>query len=284
MLLDELRARHDALNHQGAENEGHHGVAGNAQAHRRNEIALHRGMRRRLRAGDAFDHAGAEFLGCFRDLLLGRVGDEGGDRRTGSRNQRTQAADDGPAQHRRDRAAEFVARRAQVADPDIGVAGVDVGILVHAFHELGQAEQSERKSDQLDAVEQAVDAEGEARRSGLDVRADDAEQQAHQCHRDSLERRTARQCRPRQQAEQHQRADFSRAELQCDPHQHRRKEDHLGDAPGAPTNEEITVMPSAAPPRPCFVSGNPSRQVTAWGGWQGRLSRIEQIAPPYCAP
>ena len=52
----------------------------------------------------------------------------------------------------------------------------------------------------------------------------------------------------------------------------------------APTNEEITVMPSAAPPRPCLVSGKPSRQVTACGGWHGRLSRIEQIAPPYCAP
>ena len=52
----------------------------------------------------------------------------------------------------------------------------------------------------------------------------------------------------------------------------------------APTNEEITVMPSAAPPLPFLVSGNPSRQVTACGGWQGRLSRIEQIAPPYCEP
>ena len=52
----------------------------------------------------------------------------------------------------------------------------------------------------------------------------------------------------------------------------------------APTNDEITVMPSAAPPLPCLVSGKPSRQVTACGGWHGRLSRIEQIAPPYCAP
>ncbi len=52
----------------------------------------------------------------------------------------------------------------------------------------------------------------------------------------------------------------------------------------APTKDEMTVMPSAAPPRPCLVSGKPSRQVTACGGWQGRLSRIEQIAPPYCEP
>ncbi len=52
----------------------------------------------------------------------------------------------------------------------------------------------------------------------------------------------------------------------------------------APTNEAITVSPSATPPRPCLVIGKPSRQVTACGGWHGKLSRIEQIAPPYCAP
>ena len=52
----------------------------------------------------------------------------------------------------------------------------------------------------------------------------------------------------------------------------------------APKAEPIIVMPSATPPLPCLVSGKPSRQVTACGGWQGRFSRIEQMAPPYCAP
>ena len=52
----------------------------------------------------------------------------------------------------------------------------------------------------------------------------------------------------------------------------------------APTKDASMVMESATPPLPCLVSGKPSRQVTACGGWQGRLSRIEQIAPPYCAP
>ena len=31
----------------------------------------------------------------------------------------------------------------------------------------------------------------------------------------------------------------------------------------APMNDAITVMPSAVPPLPCFVSGKPSRHVTA---------------------
>ena len=52
----------------------------------------------------------------------------------------------------------------------------------------------------------------------------------------------------------------------------------------APTKDASTVTPSATPPLPCWVIGKPSRQVTACGGWQGRLSRIEQIAPPYWAP
>src|ERR1700761_8317219 len=49
----------------------------------------------------------------------------------------------------------------------------------------------------------------------------------------------------------------------------------------APTKAAMMVMPSAVPPLPCLVSGNPSRHVTACGGWHGKFSRIEQMAPPY---
>ena len=50
-------------------------------------------------------------------------------------------------------------------------------------------------------------------------------------HGDALERRTARQRRAGQQAEQHQRTDFGRTEFKRHHHQDRRQEDHLGDAP-----------------------------------------------------
>ena len=46
----------------------------------------------------------------------------------------------------------------------------------------------------------------------------------------------------------------------------------------------IIVMPSAVPPFPALVIGYPSRQVTACGGCDGRLSRMAPIAPPYCEP
>ena len=49
-------------------------------------------------------------------------------------------------------------------------------------------------------------------------------------------------------------------------------------------NEASMVRPSAMPPLPFWVSGKPSRQVTACGGWDGRLSRMAPIAPPYCEP
>ena len=52
----------------------------------------------------------------------------------------------------------------------------------------------------------------------------------------------------------------------------------------APMTAANMVMPSATPPRPCLVMGKPSRHVTACGGWQGRFSKMEQIAPPYWAP
>ena len=95
VLADELRAGNDAVNDQRAQQQRHDGVAGNAEAHGRDEVALHRGMRRGLGAGDAFDRAVAETLRRLRYLFLGGVGHKGGDGRSGARNQRTEAADAG---------------------------------------------------------------------------------------------------------------------------------------------------------------------------------------------
>src|SRR5664279_3250686 len=220
VLADELRAGHDALYHQRAQDQRHHRVARNAEAHGRDEVALHRGVGRGFRAGDAFDHAGAEQFGRLRNLLFGGVGDERGDGRAGARDERAQAADQCAAEHGRDRAAEFLARGPQVLELDVGIFGVDLGQLIDALHELGDAEQAERQRDDFDAVEQIGNAEGEARRAGFDVAADNADQQAADGHGDALERRTARQRRAGQQAEQHQRAYFRRAEFERHHHQY----------------------------------------------------------------
>src|SRR6185369_1346490 len=123
---DELRPGHHALNHQRAEDERHNRVAGNAERHGRDEIALAGGMRRGLRAGDAFDHASAEFLRRLGDFLFHRVGHEGSDGRPGAGDERAQAADDGAAEHGRHRTAEFIARRLEILELDVGVFGVDL--------------------------------------------------------------------------------------------------------------------------------------------------------------
>ena len=220
----------DAVNDQRAQQQRHHGVAGNAQAHGRDEVALHRGMRRGLGAGDTLDRAVTETLRRLRDLLLGGVGHERGDGRSGARNQRAEAAEQGAADHRPERQLEIGLRREHVGDADLGVFHVDGFGIVDAVHELGDAEHAERQRDDFDAVEQFGDAEGEARLSGLDVRSDDADQKAENRHRDALERRSLGQRRAREQSDQHQRADFGGPEFERHLDQERRQENHLGDA------------------------------------------------------
>src|SRR6202012_2442385 len=57
MLADQLRSGYDAMDDQRAEQERHHRVAGNAEAHGWDEVALHRGVGRGFGAGDTFDGA-----------------------------------------------------------------------------------------------------------------------------------------------------------------------------------------------------------------------------------
>ena len=233
VLADQLRAGNDAVNDQRAQQQRHHGVAGNAEAHGRDEVALHRGMRRRLGACDALDRAVTETLRRLRYLLLGGVGHERGDGRSGARNQRAEAAEKRAADHRPERQLEIGLRRKHVGDADLGVSHVDVFGVVDAVHELGDAEHAERQRDDFDAVEQFGDAEGEAGLPGLDVGADDADQQAEHRHRDALERRSLRQRRARQQSDQHQRTHLGGSEFERHLDQERRQENHLGDAEGS---------------------------------------------------
>ena len=88
--------------------------------------------------------------------------------------------------------------------------------------DLGEAEQPHRDRDEADAVGQLRNAEGEARDAGIDVGADDAEQQAEHDHRDRLEQRAVRQHDGADQAQHHQRKIFGRAELQRELGERRR--------------------------------------------------------------
>ncbi len=174
----------------------------------------------------------AEALRRLRYLLLGGVGHERGDGRSGARNQRAETAEKGAADHRPEGFLEIRFRRKHVGDTDLGVSQVHGLGIVDAVHELGDAEHAERQRDDLDAVEQFSDAEGETRLSRLDVGADDADQEPEHRHGDALERRPLRQRRTCQQSDQHQRTDFGGSEFERHLDQERRQENHLGDAEG----------------------------------------------------
>ncbi len=136
----------------------------------------------------------------------------------------------GSAEHRRQGLAQLAARRAQVAEAELDRAHARRVDRVDAFEELGDPEQAERHGDQFEPVRQLELTKGEALVAGVDVGADQAEQDAQQRHRDALDRRSLRQRRPGEQAEQHQRADLLRAEAEGDPRDIRRQHDHLHDA------------------------------------------------------
>jgi len=118
--------------------------------------------------------------------------------------------------------AQFLARGPQIGELNVRISGRDLRMLVHAFHEFSDAEQAERQRNDFDAIVKMGDAEGESGRAGFEIAADDAEQKADDRHGDALERRAARERRAREQAEQHQRADFGRPKVKRDRDQDRR--------------------------------------------------------------
>ena len=82
--------------------------------------------------------------------------------------------------------------------------------------DLAEPEHAHRDDDEVDAVGQFRQLEREARDAGVDVGADDPEQQAEHDHADRVQQRAAGQHDRRDQAQHHQREVFGRPELQRD--------------------------------------------------------------------
>ena len=125
----------------------------------------------RLGCGHALDGALPEFLRRLRDALLDHVGHEGRDDGADAGDQPQEEADAGAAADGAERAAPFLARRQQRRE--LGLDHLAIGPL-DGEQDFGDAEQAHHHGDEADAVVEARDAEGEARRAAHRVDADHA--------------------------------------------------------------------------------------------------------------
>ena len=126
------------------------------------------------------------------------------------------------AQHRRGDAAKILAREPEPTD---GGRQHRAGLLVlQVAEDLRDAEDADCDGDEIDAGVELAEAEGEARRAGIEILPDHPEQQAEHDHRQRLQNRAVRQRDRGDEAEHDQREIFRRPELQRRARKRRREE------------------------------------------------------------
>ena len=137
------------------------------------------------------------------DFLLERIGREGRQRRAAARQHAEDRAERGAAQDRRDAGADFGSR---LGHRLLQLDRQQAAVLRPAERdgELGDAEQADRDRHEADAVAEAREIHRHARRAGIDVDADEPEQQADQHHGHGLFRRAMREHHRAGEAEHHQ--------------------------------------------------------------------------------
>ncbi len=100
LVGDDVGAGGDALDDEGADHQRHHRVRRDAEGQHRDERGLRGGVVGALGAGDALDGAAAEVLRVARELLLHRVGGEGGEHVAAAGQHAEDRAERGAAQDR----------------------------------------------------------------------------------------------------------------------------------------------------------------------------------------
>ncbi len=161
------------------------GFAGMPSVNKRDERGLGTGVVGAFRAGDAGDGAVAEFFRSVGDALFDGIGGEGREDGAAAGQNAQRRADRGAAQNRADHALEVVARRHQVGD--LGHQHFARALVFEVAQDFGDAEDADRQGDEVQAVRIFPDPQGEAWRAGVDVGADEAEQEAERHHRQGLD-------------------------------------------------------------------------------------------------
>ena len=93
--------------------------------------------------------------------------------------------------------------------------------LLDGEQDLGDAEQAHHDGNEAEAVVEARNAEGEARRPADGIDPDHGNQQPEHRHGEPGQQRTATEAGDEAKADQHQREELRRTELQCHLRQRR---------------------------------------------------------------
>jgi hypothetical protein len=109
-------------------------------------------------------------------------------------------------------------------------------------------EDADRHRHEVQPVRIFADPEREARRAGVDIGADETQQQAERHHRERLDERAVRQRDRGDEADHHQREIFGRAELAARSRRKRRRKERDRKVDTVPAkNEPIAAIARAAP-------------------------------------
>ena len=219
------------MDHHGADHERHDGVGRDAEREHRDEARLGARVVGGLGARHAADVALSEggFCAFARELLLEGVGRKGREKRAAARQDAEEGSEQRSSGDRARRHLEVLLRREHALDLDGHEAArlADLEVL----HDLREAVDAHRDRHEVDAVHQLVDAERVAQRARIDVRAHEAEDEAHEDHADGLEKRAVGEHHGAHEAEHHQAEVLGGAELEGELGQGRRegRDQHRGE-------------------------------------------------------
>ena len=168
------RTRLQAVLLEGGKEDGGGCRGRKAEGEQRNEYTGHGSVVGGLGAGDAFDSAMAEFGGVPGAPFLEEIGQESRDFGAAGGKDAEGKAEGGAAQPRFPRARPFLARHEERATNGIDLLVAEIGTRgdVDGF---ADREQPDGDDDDVDAVEEARDPEGQARLAGQHVDADEAD-------------------------------------------------------------------------------------------------------------
>ena len=163
LVVDDVRARGDAVDDERADHQRHHRVGGQAEGEQRDERRLRGGVVGRLGAGDALDDARAELL-----RLASRAASR---RRTSEVASTCPPPGSTPSARprpvpRRTGPRCGGSRRGSARGPP--PSSYDRGglLVLQVAHDLGDAEEADRERDEVEAAVELAHPEGEARHAG----------------------------------------------------------------------------------------------------------------------